>query len=169
MRPSQLVSSASNAVISRTESTSSSRRSFRMCSANALSMRRFPDGESDHPGAAILRAATAGHEPGLLQRVDAFGHRAGGDHRELGELPGCSLVGCPGPAQCGEHVELSLGQAVSAVDDAELVGQVRRDAVQAADDALGRDVKVGAFAGPLLLDASDTVEFGHNPTLAPSR
>jgi hypothetical protein len=56
-----------------------------------------------------------------------------------GELAGRALVRIAGAAQRREDVELALAQAVAAVDDAQLLGEVGGEPVQPPDDALRRD------------------------------
>ena len=72
-------------------------------------------------------------------------------------MTGVAFVGGAGATESGEHIELAFGEIELAVHGDESLGQFEGDAVQPADDALGRRIDVGAFATPLLLDVVDPV------------
>src|SRR6478736_9202592 len=125
--------------------------------------------ERDDPAAGVVLADPAG-DPALLDTaVDPLGDRARRHHRLRAELAGGELVRRPGPPQRREHVELALAEPVLAVDGDQLLGQRRREAVQAPDDPLRRDVEVGPLDGPLGHDPSDVVGLGHSTSPLSSR
>lgn len=93
-------------------------------------------GQDNDSTALVLGGASTGHQPGVLKSVDALGHAAGGDHRELGQLSRSPLEGRTGAAKGGEHIELTLAETMATVDHAQLLGQIGTDAVQSPDHAL---------------------------------
>ena len=130
---------------------------------------QFPAGcgECDDPPPAVAGIGAAGDQSVAFEPVDPFGHGPGCDHGVRGELSGCAFEGFTGTPQSGEHVELTLPEPVSAVDGAELFGEVVGEAVEPPDHALRPYVKVRPFAGPGLLDAGDVVEvLAHAITIA---
>ena len=124
-------------------------------------------GECDDATARVLVAGAALDEPGVLEAVQALGHGAGCHHRVRRKLAGSALEWCAGTAKGCQNVKLTLAEAEFAIDGGEFCGQVSGKSVQAADNALGRDVEVGSLAGPLLLDLCHAVEIvGHLFTIA---
>ena len=84
-----------------------------------------------------------------------------------GQLTGGQLERRAGPAKCGQHVELALGQPVLAVDDQQLLREVAGQPVQPSDHPLRPDVEIGSFTGPLPLDPGHPVDsLTHPYTLA---
>src|SRR5690606_19540054 len=114
-------------------------------------------GQCHDAAPAVLGAAPAGHQPGALQAVDAFGHRAGGDHGVRGDLTGRALERLPRPAERGQHAELPLAEPESPVDHLALLGQQAPDPAQAADDTDRSDVQVRPDASPSRLDTRHVV------------
>lgn len=114
--------------------------------------------ERHHPAPAVPCRAAARDEAAAFEAVDPLRHRSGRDHGVRGQLAGGPLEGLAGAAQRGQDAELAFAQAVSPVDEAQLLGEQRAQAVQAADDSLGGDVDVRPLAGPLGLDTGDVVE-----------
>lgn len=71
-----------------------------------------------------------------------------------------------GASEGRKHVELTLGKSVPGVDRREFVGEVFRQAMQASNDPLWRDIKIRSLAPPLVLDACDVVKFAaHDSTI----
>lgn len=123
-------------------------------------------GQRDDPAAAIGGARSAVDQPGTLQPVDPFGHTPSGDHGESSQLSWSAFEWFTGAPQRREHIELSFAQAVAAVHQAQLCGEMSGYPMQPADDPLRAHIEVWAFATPLLLDPCHVVVGIHTGILA---
>lgn len=117
-------------------------------------------GQCDHPRPAVSGRRAAGDQAAAFQPIDAFGHRAGGHHREGGQLAGRPFVRRPGAAKRGQHIEFALAQAVSPINQTEPLGQQRAQPVQPPDHALRTNIQVGPLSPPFGLNAGDMVQAG---------
>jgi probable blue pigment (indigoidine) exporter len=115
-------------------------------------------GQGDHARPAVVFALTAAHESGLLQAVNALRHRASGHHGVRSEFARLAFERLSGPPQRCQHVEFPFAEPEFSINDADLVAQMRRQAVQPPDHALRSHIHVGAFPCPFRLDAADVVE-----------
>ena len=127
--------------------------------------------EPHEQGAAIVRVGLPRHEAGLLEAVEAGGHRARRDHQRAVQLRRRHAVRRPAAAQRRQHVEAARLQAVLGEHLVEPALQAHRGARDAADDADRRRVEVGPGLAPRGHDAVDDVGWragrsGHGPMVA---
>lgn len=111
--------------------------------------------ERNDPATSVVARAAACDQACSLQPIEPFGDGAGGHHRESGEFPRGAVIGFSRTTKCGENVELAFAQSVPPVDDAQILGQVSSNAVQAPGDyPLWGAVIRATPAGLLLLAVS---------------
>jgi probable blue pigment (indigoidine) exporter len=123
--------------------------------------------QSNYSSTPVHRRGRPRDQAGADEPIEALGHSARRHHRVLGKFVGCAFVGVSRPSECGQYIELAFGQTMLGVNDGELVGEVFRQAVQSADDALRSNVDVGAFTSPFGLDTGNAVVgFSHDSTIA---
>ena len=117
-------------------------------------------GQPDDHAAAVVGVGEALDEAPGGEPVDPVRHGAAGHQRLLDQPPGGELVVAAGPAERGQDVELpQLDRELRERVAARQV-EVPREPGDAAEDRDGRQVEVGALAGPSLGELVDLVAHG---------
>ena len=93
----------------------------------------------------------------FFQLLQLPGHGAGGEHQRRKQHGGGQAIRFAAAAQGSQQVELPAGQLVAGKDCIQAFLHLNGAASEAAHRAHWRDVKVGAFAPPLLQDGGDRV------------
>jgi hypothetical protein len=120
-------------------------------------------GQPDEDAPPVRGVALTGHEPLLLEPVDAVGHGTGGQQQAAVELGRGERVGRAGTAERREHVALALVDAEVLERLAAHAHQVARQPCDTRRDRERRGVEVGALLGPLGEEVVDVVAGHRHP------